>query len=54
MIENKTEERGELSCTMSEEMMRLYSTLTETNKGKVTRLIETLLGQQSNGQRSSG
>ena len=54
MMPKQTENHSELLCTMSVEVMRLYSTLTEANKEKVTLLIETLLDQQSNGQQSSG
>lgn len=48
------EHQGESLCYMSEDILHLYSTLTAANKEKVTRLIETLLDQQSDDQQSSG
>lgn len=50
----QAQNQEELLCDMSAEIMQLYSTLTDVNKQKVTRLIETLLDQQSNDQQSSG
>lgn len=52
-MSNQTQNRDELHCDMSVEMMKLYSTLTEVNKDKVNHLIEILLNQQSNGRQSS-
>ena len=54
MILKQTENHSELLCGMSEDILQLYSTLTDANKQKVTRLIATLLTQQSDDQQSSG
>lgn len=50
MAEMKHDAYGELLCGMDEETLRLYVSLTDENKAKITRLIETLLSQQSAGQ----
>lgn len=54
MMPRQTENQGELLCDMSEDILQLYSTLTDANKQKVTCLIETLLDQQLSDQQSSG
>ena len=50
---NQQQNQKKLHCIMSMEIMQLYSTLTDDKKEKVTRLIATLLDQQSNDQQSS-
>lgn len=53
MTLKQAENQSESLCCMSEEIFQLYSTLTAASKEKVTRLIETLLNQQSDDQQSS-
>ncbi len=54
MMVEENKRQDELLGDMSIEAMELYSSLTQTNKQKVTDLIATLLNQQSSGPQSSG